>query len=84
MLCTSIISPSAPQAVAASAIGSTMKEHFGAEDQESIEKVIKADLDKINEELPTYKHILRLNATDKPMIKTTTGKVKRFEEIKNS
>ena len=61
-----------------------MKEHFGAEDQESIEKVIKADLDKINEELPTYKHILRLNATDKPMIKTTTGKVKRFEEIKNS
>ena len=29
-----------------------------------------------------YKQLLRLIMTDEPMIKTTTGKVKRFEEVK--
>ena len=29
-----------------------------------------------------YKQLLRLIITDEPMIKTTTGKVKRFEEVK--
>ena len=55
-----------------------MKENYGAETQEAIEKVIRADLDKINETLPNYKQILRLDATDQEMEKTTTGKVKRY------
>ena len=29
-----------------------------------------------------YKQLLRLIIIDEPMIKTTTGKVKRFEEVK--
>jgi len=58
----------------------TMKAQYDASTQDEIEKVIKKDLDAINEELPTYKHVLRLIATDKPMIKTTTGKVKRVAE----
>jgi long-chain acyl-CoA synthetase len=57
-----------------------MKNVFHAETQEDIEAVIKKDLDKINEELPVYKQIYRLIATDKEMEKTTTGKVKRFRE----
>ena len=57
-----------------------MKAQYDASTQDEIEKVIKKDLDAINEELPTYKHVLRLIATDKPMIKTTTGKVKRVAE----
>lgn len=59
-----------------------MKDNFGAEDAEQIEKIIRSDIDKINEAMPTYKQLLRLMITDEPMIKTTTGKVKRFEEVK--
>ena len=59
-----------------------MKENFGAENAEQIEKIIRSDIDKINETMPTYKQLLRLIITDEPMIKTTTGKVKRFEEVK--
>ena len=43
----------------------------------------KLDIEKINETMPTYKQINKLVVTDEPMIKTTTGKVKRFEEAKN-
>lgn len=48
-----------------------------------IETIIREDIDKINETVPSYKQIFRLIVTDEPMIKTTTGKVKRFEEVKN-
>ena len=41
-----------------------------------------ADIDKINETLPTYKQMLRVIVTDQEIIKTTTGKVKRYEETK--
>lgn len=57
-----------------------MKDVCHAETQEEIEAVIKKDLDKINEQLPVYKQVYRLIATDKEMEKTTTGKVKRFRE----
>ena len=59
-----------------------MKEHYGTEDLSEIEKIIKKDIDAINEELPVYKQMLRIIVTDEPMIKTTPGKVKRFEEVK--
>lgn len=57
-----------------------MKEHYGTEDLQEIEKIIRADLNAINDTLPAYKQILRLNATDREMVKTTTGKIKRYEE----
>lgn len=59
-----------------------MKENYGTEDAARIEEIIRSDIDKINETMPTYKQLLRLIITDEPMIKTTTGKVKRFEEVK--
>ena len=59
-----------------------MKESYGTDDPEEIERIIKKDIDAINEELPTYKQMLRIIVTDEPMIKTTTGKVKRYEEEK--
>lgn len=49
---------------------------------EIIKDIIEKDVDKINDELPHYKQLRRIIVTDEPMIKTTTGKVKRFEEIK--
>ena len=48
------------------------------------EKVIWEAVKEINKELPTYKHIKKIVITDEPMIKTTTQKVKRFEEIKKT
>lgn len=59
-----------------------MKENFQTEDPAEIEKIIAKDIDVLNENLPVYKHMLRITTTDQPMIKTTTGKVKRHEEIK--
>lgn len=59
-----------------------MKENHGLEDIAKIEEFVKADIEKINETLPTYKQMLRVVVTDQEMIKTTTGKVKRYEEVK--
>lgn len=72
-----------------------MKSEFGwdskaSDSQEACEakRLIKEkicrDVDEINEGLPSYKKILRVAVTDQPMVKTTTGKVKRFEEIKKT
>ena len=51
--------------------------------EEEIRDLIWQDIKKINKGLPKYKYIKNLIITDVPMIKTTTAKVKRFEEIKN-
>ncbi len=59
-----------------------LEEHMGVKTHDEIKEVIKKEIDKINETMPQYKHVKRLILTDQPMIKTTTGKVKRFEEIK--
>ena len=59
-----------------------MKTNYGAETLPQVEEIIRADIDRINETVPVYKQIFRLIITDQPMIKTTTGKVKRFEEVK--
>ena len=57
-----------------------MKEEFGAETEEAIEAAVRKDIDAINETLPAYKHVYRLILQETEMNKTTTGKVKRFEE----
>ena len=62
---------------------SYMKEVLGLSSADEIEAQIRRDIDQINEQLPSYKQIFRLAVTDQPMIKTTTGKVKRYEEEKN-
>ena len=59
-----------------------MEEILGLTETEAIEARIRADIDRLNEELPSYKRIYRLVITDQPMIKTTTGKVKRYAETK--
>lgn len=55
---------------------------YGNISEENIKDMIWKDIKKINSGLPNYKHIKNLIVTDEPMIKTTTQKVKRFEEIK--
>lgn len=60
-----------------------MRDTLGVSTQEEIEAIVGRDIDAINQQMPSYKHIFRLVITDQPMIKTTTGKVKRHEEVKN-
>lgn len=59
------------------------KNNWQDKTQEDIEKLIWEDIKKINQTMPNYKHIKNLIATDEEMIKTTTAKIKRFEEMKN-
>ena len=58
------------------------KEFFKDKSKEDIEKQAWKDIKVINQDLTIFKHIKKIIITDEPMIKTTTAKVKRFEEIK--
>ena len=47
---------------------------------EEAEAIVKKDIEAINDSMPTYKRINRVTVTDEPMEKTTTGKVKRYNQ----
>lgn len=61
----------------------TVKEKYGNIAQEEIKNIIwKKIKEEINTTVPRYKHITNIIITDKELIKTTTKKVKRNEEMK--
>jgi len=49
--------------------------------EEELREKIWSDLKEINQTVPKYKHIKKFIITKEPMIKTTTAKIKRFEEL---
>ncbi len=57
-----------------------MKEKYGASSAEEIRETVERDIDRLNSDMPKYKHIHRLILQTEEMAKTTTGKVKRYEE----
>ncbi len=59
-----------------------MKEKFGLEKEEDIKEKLWKDVKEVNKGIPTYKYIKGITVTTKELIKTTTQKIKRFEEIK--
>ena len=59
-----------------------MKKKFGLEKEEEIKEKIWKDIKEINKTMPTYKYIKEIYITEKELIRTTTLKIKRFEEIK--
>ena len=61
------------------AIEQTLGEKTEAEYQEYIWQEVK----NINQELPIFKRIKHISITTEPLKKTTTQKVKRYEELKN-
>ena len=61
-----------------------MEKDYPDTKKEDYEKIIWKDIKEINKTLPTFKHIKKIIVTDEPMIKTTTQKVKRNEEIKKT
>lgn len=50
--------------------------------EEDFNQKVWNDIKEINLKVPQYKHIKKFILTKDPMIKTTTAKIKRFEEIK--
>lgn len=59
-----------------------MKNKFGLEDEEAIKEKLWIDVKEVNKTMPKYKYIKGITVTTEPLIKTTTLKIKRFEEIK--
>ena len=60
-----------------------VEENYKDISKEELKEKIWNDIKLINSELTNYKHIKKLIITDEPMIKTSTAKIKRFEEIDN-
>lgn len=50
--------------------------------KEEIYEILKQEVKNINTQTPTYKNIRGITITTEPLIKTTTQKIKRHEEMK--
>lgn len=59
-----------------------LKQHFGDVSKEDYHSLIWNDVKNLNKTMPPYKYIREILVTDEPMIKTTTQKIKRHEELK--
>lgn len=59
-----------------------VKENYPDISENDLKELIWKDVKEINKELTNYKHMKKLIVTDEPMIKTSTQKVKRHEEMK--
>ena len=60
----------------------TSKEKYPDASEEDLRKIVWEQIKEINKTFPPYKYIKNLILTDEELIKTTTKKVKRQEEIK--
>lgn len=59
-----------------------VKDVYKTDNEEELKNKIWEKVKEVNRKMPTYKYIKEIIITDKELIKTTTQKVKRFEEIK--
>ena len=60
-----------------------MKQYFPGVDASKYKELIWKDIrNKVNKSMPAYKYIREIIVTDEPLIKTTTQKIKRYEEMK--
>ena len=60
----------------------TVGDIYNTEDPEKLKEILWQEVKKVNKTMPAYKYIREITVTDKELIKTTTQKIKRFEEIK--
>lgn len=58
------------------------EEAYGTIDESELKDILWKEVKKVNKEMPAYKYIRNISITDKELIKTTTQKTKRAEEIK--
>ena len=59
-----------------------MKEIHGKQSESEVEEFINEEIKKINKTMPPYKYIRSVIITEEELIKTTTLKIKRHEEMK--
>ena len=59
-----------------------MKEVYGIETEEEIKEKVWEQIKELNKTMPAYKYIKEVIVTEEELIKTTTQKIKRFEEMK--
>ena len=59
-----------------------MKSEYNAETEEEIHAKLWEKIKEMNKTMPKYKYVKELIITEEPLIKTTTLKIKRHEEIK--
>ena len=59
-----------------------VEEIYGTSEEDKLKEIIWQEVKKINKTMPAYKYIREITVTDENLIKTTTQKIKRFEEIK--
>lgn len=59
-----------------------LKLAYNAESKEEIHKILNLKIKEINDKMPPYKAIRGIVVSEEPLIKTTTGKIKRQEELK--
>lgn len=58
------------------------KEKYATSDKDELYNIVWNQIKELNTTFPRYKHIQKLILTDEELIKTTTKKVKRQEEMK--
>lgn len=61
-----------------------IEEVHGEKTEEELKEIFWQKVKEVNQTLPDVKHIKEIVITDEPLAKTTTQKVKRYEEIKRS
>mgnify|MGYP000274233323 FL=1 len=59
-----------------------MKEVYGACSEEEIKETLWEKIKEINKTMPAYKYVKEIIVTEEELIKTTTQKIKRHEEMK--
>ena len=59
-----------------------MKDVYGLESEQDIKDKLWQEIKSINKTMPTYKYIKDIMITNEELIKTTTRKIKRHEEMK--
>lgn len=58
-----------------------IKEVYGTENEEEISEIMWEKIKELNKTMPPYKYIKEISVTQEELIKTTTRKIKRHEEM---
>ena len=59
-----------------------IKDLYNIEDEEKIKEFLWEKVKEVNKLMPKYKYVREMIVTEEPLIKTTTLKIKRHEELK--
>lgn len=59
-----------------------LKDIYKVETNEQIQEIVWEKIKEINRTMPAYKYIKEITITEEELVKTTTQKIKRHEEIK--